>query len=90
MASTLPSGLTTLAWPGKRSRPSLPTWLADTHTTWFSTARAWSSTLKWRVWTSRPRRRVLLSRQAGQAAIEAMISAPSSDSLRAASGKTLS
>ena len=53
-ASTRPSGSTTFACPGKRSRPKLPHWLADAHTTWFSNARAWSSRLKWRTCRSRP------------------------------------
>ena len=39
-ASTTPSGSTIFALPRKRSGPSVPVWLEETQTTWFSTARA--------------------------------------------------
>ena len=89
-ASMRPSGSTTFAWPGKRSRPKLPHWFADAHTTWFSNARVWSSRLKWRTCRSRLIREAGSTRLTGQAASDATITAPSSESSRADSGKTLS
>ena len=90
VASTLPSGSTTFAWPGKRSRPKLADLVGrHPHDLVLDRARLVEQ-VEVADLDVAAERAAGCSRHTGQAAIEAMISAPSSDSSRAASGKTLS
>ena len=68
----------------------MPVWFEATHTTWFSRARAASKMLNRWVHRSSATSAAPAVREAGQAEMQAIVSAPSRASARAASGKALS